>query len=101
MTSLSKLPVVPVRKVGQLAVKKDFRLFTAVRAMGLAWEQFYDHYRKVGHLKATDAPNVALRGGDLALKTYGRWRGVRQRPAMLGSGGPQGAHAAKYNLHTM
>ena len=68
MTSLSKLPVVPVRKVGQLAVKKDNRLFTADRAMGLARERFYEHYRRVGHLRAPDAPNVALRGGVLAVK---------------------------------
>ena len=50
MTSLSKLPAVPVRKVDQLAVKKGSRLFTADRAMGLAWEQFYDHYRKANQI---------------------------------------------------
>ena len=61
MTSLSKLPAVPVRKVDQLAVKKGSRLFTADRAMGLAWEQFCDHYRSVGHLKAGGRmPQIAV-----------------------------------------
>ena len=53
MTSLSKLPVVPVRKVGQLA-ENDSCIFTEDRAMGLAWGQLYDHYRRVGEVgKAT------------------------------------------------
>ena len=34
MTSLAKLPAVPVRKVDQLAVKKGSRLFTADRCRG-------------------------------------------------------------------
>ena len=68
------LPVVLRRRIGQLAMKKDNRLFTADRAMGLAWEQFYEHYRRVGHLRAPDAPNVALRGGVLAVKMHDRWR---------------------------
>ena len=42
------LLAVHVRKVGQLAMKKGARLVTADCAMGLAWEQFYDHYRSAG-----------------------------------------------------
>ena len=49
MTSLSKLPVVPVRKVGQLAVKKESRLSTTADrkiAVGYNVKAIFPHVRE-------------------------------------------------------
>ena len=74
---MMRAPSRPVVRNAHLTLKKKGELFTDDRQLGLAWDQFYDHYHSEGRLQHGDVTKLTLDGGGLSLWRGGRWQRVR------------------------
>jgi hypothetical protein len=82
MVRLPLADPVPCAAVGKLQVRKDGKVFSEARAVGLGWERFFIFYRGHGHLQVGDVTAVNLRRGTfnadkLELFSGRRWHAVK------------------------